>query len=82
MSNLAIKHKIAFSKNKKFIRKSKYKYVSVFDVQGVGIAYSVRLQRNNIIFTSHHIDEKEAAKYVDLFLIRQGFDPINILKRL
>lgn len=55
---------------------SKFKHVSIYkDFRGE-IFYVVRGNKANAFK-----DEREAAKSVDLYLIKQGKEPVNILKR-
>ena len=40
-----------------------------------------RVQLNKVVFETTCENELEAAKQVDLFLMRQGKDPVNVFKK-
>lgn len=58
--------------------KSKYKYVSGINVSG-NIYWCISI--NGVSKTSFKT-EYDAAKAVDVILIRRGKEPINVLKRV
>jgi hypothetical protein len=64
-------------KDKKLVRKSEYKHVSIFTYSGF-IYYKAQIKK--LKFASFFLVEKDAAKAVDLKLIENGITPINILK--
>jgi hypothetical protein len=57
---------------------SKYKYVANENVNGFEY-WSITLKD---VTRKRYNTELEAAKAVDLILIRQGKEPVNILKRI
>lgn len=61
----------------KRIRKSKYKYVSLYQTKDGIKRWGVHI-RNTFFYDT----EELAAKMVDIWLIKQGKAPINILKKL
>lgn len=65
-------------KEKKYIRKSEYAHVSLFDYNGE-VYYKAQMSKYN--WAVFFLTEKEAAKAVDMKLIEKGLDPVNILKK-
>lgn len=70
----------------------KYKYVLKHEYENGAVRWEGRhyvkfdnevdgYKKSSIISTGHFDTEKEAAKSVDLRLIRYGREPINVLKR-
>lgn len=64
-------------KDKKFVRNSSYKHVSVFEYKGE-IYYKARF--NKYKFQNFYLTEKEAAIAIDSLLINKNEKPVNILK--
>lgn len=64
-------------KDKKYIRKSEYAHVSLFDYNGETY-YKAQMSKYN--WAVFFLTEKEAAKAVDMKLIEKGLAPVNILK--
>jgi hypothetical protein len=60
----------------RMIGKSKYKHVSIYKAYTGEVIYVVRGNKANQYNT-----EREAGIQVDLSLIKQGKEPVNILKR-
>ena len=61
--------------NMKRIRKSKYKYVSLYHTKDKTERWGIHIGT-----TLYYDTEERAAKAVDMWLIKQGKWPINILK--
>jgi hypothetical protein len=61
---------------------SKYIGVNSYEKKGVNIWISKVNIKGVVQQKSGHTTEREAAKWVDLQLIRKGQDPVNILKRI
>ena len=64
-------------KEKRYIRKSEYAHVSLFDYKGE-VYYKAQMSKYR--WAVFFLTEKEAAKAVDIKLIEKGLDPVNILK--
>jgi hypothetical protein len=64
-------------KDKKYIRKSEYAHVSLFEYKKE-LYYKAQISKYN--WSVFFLTEKEAAKAVDMKLIEKGQDPVNILK--
>lgn len=62
------------------LSKSGYRNVSYKRVFG-NMKWVARVQLNKVVFETTCESELEAAKQVDLFLMRQGKDPINVFKK-
>jgi hypothetical protein len=68
---------IRTKKEKKYVRKSEYTHVSLFNYKGE-IYYKAQMSKYN--WAVFFLTEKEAAKAVDIKLIEKGQEPVNILK--
>jgi NACalpha-BTF3-like transcription factor len=64
-------------KDKKYIRKSEYAHVSLFEYKKE-VYYKAQISKYK--WTVFFLTEKEAAKAVDIKLIEKGQEPVNILK--
>jgi len=65
----------------KYLGKSKYKGVSI-EKNAVGIiGYYYSKTIKGVKYFGRYKSEKECAKQYDLVLIKNGLEPVNILKR-
>lgn len=65
----------------KYLGKSKYKGVSIIKNEVGIINYTYQKTIKGIKFQGRYDSEKECAKQYDLVLIKNGLEPINILKK-
>ena len=62
------------------IPKSKYNGVCCWKDRTGHLIWNAQFQVNGKREKSHHQTEREAAKRYDMYLIRAGREPVNILK--
>jgi hypothetical protein len=67
----------AFIRNKKRLAKGKYKYVYSYELPNGEIVHQSYISKYK--WSAYHDSEKKAAIAVDMFLIKKGKEPINIL---
>ena len=65
----------------KYLGKSKYKGVSIIKNEVGIINYTYQKTIKGIKFQGRYDSETECARQYDLVLIKNGLEPINILKR-
>lgn len=67
------------------LRTSESGYFYVYKVKGghrsIGTKIQYRAKVSFLKYESHHTSEKEAAIAVDKILIKNGYEPINVLKK-
>jgi len=66
---------------KEYLGKSKYKGVSIMKNSVGLIEYTYAKTINGNKFKGTYCSETECAKQYDLVLIKNGLEPVNILKR-
>ena len=65
----------------KHVGKSKYKGVVLFEDYNGKIRYRYNKTIKGVSFRGNYDDEKECALQYDLCLIKNGLEPVNILKK-
>lgn len=71
--------RLSYDRRKKHLGKSKYKNVYLIEFLG-DIYYKASISKYQ--WVKHFLDEREAAKAVDIKLIEHGEKPINILNKI
>jgi len=66
---------------KKYLGKSKYQGVYIIKNSIGATSYHYKKKINNVVHQGTYYSETECAKQYDLVLIKNGLEPVNILKR-